>query len=130
MTRIAWPLLAAFALTACGGDSPDRTYSSVMSATHDCGKEKKVAVNGGGSTFTFIGTCERVSLNGANNTLTVEAAKALDVKGDGNTVKIGAVDTIAVSGSQNNVTYGKGLPGDQPRSASASGNRNNILHGK
>jgi hypothetical protein len=129
MTRIAWPLFAALTLAACG-DTPDRTYAGVANATHDCGKEKKVAVNGSGGSFTFTGTCTRVSLNGANNTLTIEAATALDVKGDSNNVKIGAVDNVSVSGSQNSVTYKSGVSSPQPRSATASGNRNDILQAK
>ena len=129
MARSASLLLAALALAACG-DNPDRTYSGVPGATHDCDQERKVAINGSGGTFTFSGTCERVSLNGASNTLTIEATKALDVKGDVNTVRIGAVDAISVSGSQNNVTYRTGLPGGQPKSASARGDRNGILQAK
>jgi hypothetical protein len=109
---IAWPLLAALTLTACG-DAPDRTYAGVAGATHDCGKERKVAVNASVGIFTFIGTCERVSLNGANNTLTIEAATALDVKGDSNTVRIGAVDAVSVSGSRNNVRYRSGVTSSQ-----------------
>jgi hypothetical protein len=130
MARVSLCLLVALTLTACGGDNPDRTYSSVTSATHDCGKEKKVAVNAIGGTFTFTGICERVSLSGDNNKVTIEATNAVAVSGARNVVAIGAVDRVSVSGSDNTVTWRKGLPGDAPYAATASGNNNSVMQMK
>ncbi|HWV41476.1 DUF3060 domain-containing protein [Pseudorhodoplanes sp.] len=128
MTRQAWPLFALLTLTACG-EAPDRTYADVTNATHDCGKEKKVAVNASGGSFTFTGPCASIALNGANNTLTIESANALDIKGDGNIVKIGAVDSVSVNGSQNKVAYKRGVTDIQPPSATTRGNNNDVRQG-
>lgn len=124
MERLTLLLTAALTLAACGGD--DRTYSGVANATHDCGNEKKVAVNGNGGTFTVTGPCERVSLNGDNNKVTIASTKAVAVSGAGNIVAIGAVDRVSVSGSDNHVTWRKGLPGESPYAATARGNNNTI----
>lgn len=129
MTRPALLLSAALTLAACGSGD-DRTYSGVTSATHDCGREKKVAVNASGGTFAFTGPCERVSLSGDNNKVTIEATKAVAVSGARNMVGIGAVDRVSVSGSDNNVTWRKGLPGGAPYAATASGNNNSITQTK
>jgi hypothetical protein len=129
MNRILMALIAAACLAGCG-DNPDRTYSGVAGATHDCGKERNVAVNGSGGTFTFTGTCERVSLNGDGNKAAIEATKTMAVNGAKNLVEIGAVDRVNVSGSENTVTYRKGLPGASPYAATASGNNNSITQAK
>ncbi|MGE3991651.1 DUF3060 domain-containing protein [Pseudorhodoplanes sp.] len=126
MARIALPLLAAVTLTACGGDNPDRTYSGVAVATHDCGKEKKVAVDGTGGSFTLNGTCDSVTVNGGDNRLAVEASKAVTINGARNVIDVGAADRIAVRGYGNTVTWRKGASGSAPHTVTATGDRNAI----
>ena len=129
MKRILMSLIVAMPLAGCG-DNPDRTYSDVTAAAHDCGKERSVAVNGSGGNFTFTGTCESVTVTGEANKLTIESVKSIRVDGAKNSLQIGAVDRISVNGSDNTVKYRKGLPGPSPYAATASGNNNVVEQAK
>ena len=129
MQRILVSLIAAVSLVGCD-DAPDKTYTGVAGATHDCGKERKVAVSGSGGTFIFTGICEHASLNGGANKVTIEATKTIAINGVKNVVEIGAVDRIAVTGSDNVVTYRTGIAGSSPHTAAASGNNNSITQAK
>lgn len=117
------------ALAACS-DSADRTYAGVASATHDCDKEKKVAIDATGGSFTLNGACDSVTVNGSDNRLAVEVSKATTINGARNVATIGAADRIAVRGYGNKVTWRKGMSGASPNTVTASGDNNTIEQAK
>lgn len=102
VATVALPLTAA----------ADRSYTA--SATHDCAAEREVSINASGATFTFTGTCDKISVNGSSNKIVVAAVKKIAVNGSKNVADVGATDKIAVNGSENVVTYGKGLSTANP----------------
>lgn len=91
----------------------DRSYTA--SATHDCAADREVSINASGATFTFTGTCDKISVNGSGNKVVVAAVKKIALNGSKNVADVGAADKIAVNGSQNVVTYGKGLSTARPK---------------
>ena len=63
----------------------------------------------------YVGTCERIAINGGDNRLTVENVNQLVINGGDNVVDIGGVDRISLNGSGNKITYKKGLSTARPR---------------
>lgn len=78
--------------------------------SHDCAKDPNVSINTGSGTFTLTGTCDRVSINGGSNKVTIGRAKRLSVNGSTNQVDIGTAEKIAVNGADNVITYKTGKP--------------------
>lgn len=91
----------------------DRSYTA--SATHDCATEREVSINASGATFTFTGTCDKISVNGSGNKVVVAAVKKIALNGSKNVADVGATDKIAVNGSENVVTYVRGLSKAKPK---------------
>jgi hypothetical protein len=81
----------------------------------DCSKTSTFTIPDGEGTYSFAGTCDRISVTGGENTLTIEAVKELVIAGADNTVEVGAVDKISAVGSDNKVQYKKGLSGARPK---------------
>jgi hypothetical protein len=110
MNRLALLLLLVPAIAFA-----DKSYNLGSDVTHDCAKEPEVSINVSGATFRFTGTCKKISINGGENKVEIEAISKLSVNGGDNAVAIGAVDAITVNGSDNNATYKKGLTKAKPR---------------
>lgn len=93
----------------------DRSYNSEKKIAHDCDKDGDVSINVTGATAAFTGTCAKISINGANNKVTIAAVKKVSVNGAGNTVEIAAADEISATGVGNTITYKKSLGGKKTR---------------
>jgi len=68
-----------------------------MSQTIEC-RGRSFTVNGGSNTFTLLGECPAVSINGM-----------------GNTIKVETVGSIEIDGMSNTVIWGSALSGSKPR---------------
>ena len=99
------------------------------SATVDCTKDPHVASSNGMGTYTFKGACQRITVGGGVNTLTIEAVETLVISGAKNTVAVGTVGTIDVSGAMNAVTWKKAKTGDKP-TLKGQPNKNTIAQAK
>ncbi|HEU0035352.1 MAG TPA: DUF3060 domain-containing protein [Kofleriaceae bacterium] len=123
MKLVATLLAASLALVPAAAIA-DRSFNAETAGSHDCAKDPIVSINSSGGTFTLTGTCDLVSVNGADNKVTVEGAKKVSVNGSTNAVDIGAADRISVNGSDNKVTYKKSLAGGKPKVSSlGTGNK-------
>ena len=81
----------------------------------DCAKQPSHTINTGDNTLVYVGTCERIVINGGENRVTIENIKQLAINGGDNVVDIGGVDRISINGDGNKITYKKGLSGAKPR---------------
>ena len=100
------------------------SYNSEKSVTHDCAKDPDVSVNVADGTFTFTGTCDKVSLNGSNLKVTIDKVNKLSVNGSTNTVDVNGVDKLSVNGSDNTVRYKSAVTGKKPKiSTLGTGNK-------
>lgn len=114
-------LLVALPLTASAGG---RSYNGDKNVNHDCAAEPEVSLNTGDATVMLKGTCEKISINGSSNKVTLDGAKQISINGSMNIVTVVAADKIAVTGSDNTVTYKKGLSSAKPKvSATGGGNK-------
>lgn len=114
-------LLVLLALPAIA--AADRSYSvTAETVTHDCAKEPAVAVNASDGTYTFTGTCSKISVNGGNNKLVIEAVRRLTITGTKNTADVDAADRIGVNGPYNTINYKRGLSGKLPKVGAVGGN--------
>jgi uncharacterized protein (DUF2345 family) len=68
-------------------------------------------------------------INGANNRLTIEAAKSIDINGANNVIEIDAVDDVKMNSTGNTVTYKRGLTRSNATIV-ASGDNNKIIQTK
>jgi polyribonucleotide nucleotidyltransferase len=93
----------------------DRSYTSEKQIQHDCDKEGDVSINVSGATAAFTGTCTKISVNGAQNKVTIAAVKKLKVNGAKNTVDVTAADEISATGLGNTITYKKSISGKQTK---------------
>lgn len=87
----------------------DRSYNSERQIAHDCDKDGDVSINVSSATAVFTGTCAKISINGAQNKVTIAAVKKLKVNGAKNTVDVTAADEISATGLGNTITYKKSL---------------------
>ena len=88
----------------------------------DCAKQPAHTFNNGDLRLTFVGTCDRIVVNGGENHLTIESVKSLALNGGDNVVDVGGVDRISMNGADNKVTYKKGLSTAKPRISSIGEN--------
>jgi hypothetical protein len=95
----------------------------------DCKKDPVVFIGNGAGTYTFKGTCAKISVNGGENKLTIESVDTLDVSGGENTITVGTVGTINVGGSDNKITWKKAKAGDKPV-MKGQPDKNTITQGK
>ncbi len=102
-----------------GGNTPTTrgvsTASGSGATTIDCARQPRTSITSGNGTYTFTGTCDKISVTGGSNTLAVEAVKALSIAGSKNTVEVAAADKIVSTGSDNTVRYKRGLTGAKPK---------------
>ncbi|MBX3156242.1 MAG: DUF3060 domain-containing protein [Deltaproteobacteria bacterium] len=118
-------LVLVLSLAPAGVAGADRVFNS-GGGSHDCNKDGNVVINAGDAKYTITGACEKVSINGSSNTVTIESAKKLSVTGSENKVDVGASDKISISGSDNTVNWKKGLGADKPKVGSVgTGNKIN-----
>lgn len=87
----------------------------VASMTIDCAKQPTYQIPNAGGTYTFTGTCTKITVAGASNRLTIENVTELLVSGAQNTIDVGGADKITVSGASDKVHYKKGLSGAAPK---------------
>jgi hypothetical protein len=121
-------LIALLALSLAPAPAlADRSYNSERNVTHDCAKDPEVSVNVSGGTYTFTGKCDKISLNGAGNTVKVESVKKLAVNGSKNTVSVDAVDKLSVNGSDNTVNYKRGVSGKPKVASLGTNNKLNLV---
>ena len=109
MKKLALLLLLVPALA-----SADKSYNAETNVTHDCATDDDVSINVSEAVFTFVGTCKRISVNGAENKLTVETVKRITINGAENKADVAATDEITVNGADNTVTYKKGIKKAKP----------------
>ena len=98
------------------------TSSSGGATAVDCSKNPTYSITGGGGTYTFTGTCTKISLAGGDNHVTIENVKSIAVAGSKNVIVIGGVDKVSNTGSDNKVTYKKGLSSAKPKVSSLGTN--------
>ena len=123
MKRFVGLLFAASLIPASA--LADAVYTT-NSANHDCAKEPNAVINHGGGTYTFTGTCEKITVNGGENKVTIDGVKKLSITGSGNTVNVNAAEKINVTGSDNTVNYKKGIDSPKPKVGSlGQGNKIN-----
>lgn len=96
---------------------------------HDCNSDPQVDISGSSNQITLTGTCTEVEINGASNTVIIEASKKVSVTGANNEVTVTASDRISVTGANNNVVWKKGIKGKRPK-ISSTGIQNRIKQGK
>jgi hypothetical protein len=108
----------------------DKSYNGEKSATHDCNKEPKAAVNTGDGDFTFTGTCDRIAINGGDNKITIESVRLLALNGSTNKVTVGAAEKIQVNGSDNTVNYKTGPDGKGKPKVTTLGTGNKVIQVK
>jgi hypothetical protein len=121
-------VIAALVLAGCWGE-PEVAYSAATAGTHDCAKAQHVSIDVSGQTFKFVATCGRILINGANNQLTIEAAKSIDINGPNNVIEIDAVDDVKMNSTGNTVTYKRGLT-RSTATVVAAGDNNKIIQSK
>jgi hypothetical protein len=121
MHRIAFVLLLVPTLALA-----DRAIVGDKTGTIDCSKDPEVTIQSGEGTFTFTGTCDKITVNGGGNKVTIENVKKLAIVGAGNTVDIGGADKIAVTGSNNKVDYKGTVTGKGKTTVASIGTGNKI----
>lgn len=92
--------------------SADKTFMS--GGSHDCATDPVVNINTGNGTFTLTGACKTVSVNGADNKLTIASVGTLNINGSGNTADTEELGAANATGSNNKVTYQKAQKGSKP----------------
>lgn len=95
----------------------------------DCGKQASHSIVTNDGTYTYVGKCELITVNGNNNKVTIESAGGLAVNGNDNTVDVIAVEKLGVMGNDNKVTWKKGVTTAKPKLANV-GNRNAVSQAK
>ncbi|RKH58048.1 DUF3060 domain-containing protein [Corallococcus llansteffanensis] len=78
-------------MTAAAQDDAEETASidvtgSGETATHECTPGSTVEITGASNNVTLTGECKSVTVSGSNNTVKVEATRAISVTGMANTV--------------------------------------------
>jgi hypothetical protein len=111
------------------GGKPAKTAPADAAGAHDCAKNPTAVIDTGDGKYRFVGPCTRIVIDGGENTVEIESAKAVEINGSENTVTIGAADKITVLGGDNKVSYKKGLSGAKPK-ISSTGVNNTITQTK
>jgi hypothetical protein len=116
-------LAAGLVLTACGEEVAPTVVSP---GAHRCGEGQNIAIEASKETFKITGPCGKILVKGADNKLTVESAKSVDVDGPRNRLDIDFVDVVKATSAGNTITYKRGLT--RPTSnAFALGDNNTII---
>jgi len=117
-----------------GGATPPSTAATngtaaPTSGAIDCGKKASHSITTNDGTYTYVGTCELITVDGNNNKVTLESAGGLAVNGNKNTITANAVEKLGVTGNDNKVTWKKGVTAAKPKLSNV-GNGNAITQAK
>jgi len=124
MLRTVFVALALGVLLAQGSAVADQDIRAKR-ATIDCAKDPVVAITAGEGNYTVTGSCDKISINGGQNTVAIESVKKLGINGSGNKVKVTAAEKIGIVGSDNEVEWSKGPSGKKPTIGNV-GNNNKV----
>lgn len=111
----ALSLSLVFAASAARADDTWVLGDSGAKATHDCGKQPHVAINGSHDQVTLTGVCATVAIHGDGVTIVADAISAIAIHGVGDVVDVGAVGRIALTGAQHRVTWKAAMRGKRPQ---------------
>jgi len=92
----------------------------------DCAKTPSFSYQDNEGTFTFTGTCEKISINGNENKLTIDSVKMLLIQGNENTATVNGVDTISTPGNRNTVSYKKAVTANAKTKVANPGTDNKV----
>lgn len=115
MKLLALPIMIAIGLAPTAARA-DKSYTSERHIEHDCATEADVSINVSGAHAVLTGACNKISVNGSSNNVTVATVKRLNVNGSKNTVAAGAVSDISATGVGNTITYKKSGKGPNVKS--------------
>ena len=102
----------------------DKDFDEGKGARWDCKDDPIVNINHGSGTYTFVGACTLININGGSNTVTIEAVDDLNINAGNNKVTVGVVGNINIVGSSNHVTWKHAKDGDAPGgSIAGTGNK-------
>lgn len=109
VTRVLIALIAVGAVvTGCdNGSRSEGSHTVVTEAIHDCAKGPNASIDASNSAFKLTGICERITVKGGSNQITIESAKRIHIDGAKNIVDVSAADTIRVNGPGNTVNFKK-----------------------
>lgn len=105
------------------------TSATVSSSMIDCAKQPTHSISSNDGSYTFVGTCQLISIDGNDNNLTIASAKTISITGNNNNVSVTSVDKLAVPGNDNNVSWKKGLKSTKAK-ISVVGNDNKVSRSK
>lgn len=114
--------------TAAGGNATATTTVAPNGAI-DCGKQASHSIATNDGTYTYVGKCELITVDGNNNKVTIESAGGLAINGNKNTISATAVEKLGVVGNENKVTWKKGVTTAKPKLSNV-GNGNAISQAK
>jgi Protein of unknown function (DUF3060) len=100
-------VLAAGLVLTAGGEGVAQTV--VSPGTHRCADSQNIAIEASRETFKITGPCGKIVVKGADNKLTVESAKSVDIDGPGNLLDIDVVDDVKATSAGNTIAYKRGL---------------------
>jgi uncharacterized protein (DUF2345 family) len=124
-----WTMALAAAALAGGADvARAQSHVAVTSPAHDCAKAPNASVEADNGTVKFTGTCDSVLVKGSGNTLSLEAAKRIEVTGPRNVIEVAAVDFARLHSAGNTFRYRRGLTRRAP-DVVAIGDNNSLVQG-
>lgn len=126
MRQLRFALAFACLAVAAPAGAEVKLVDSGKTQTIDCAADGEIAIPGAMNTVTLTGSCTKVAISGADNTVTIASALKVAVSGTGNRVEVAAADKIAVSGVGNSVRYDRGVNAKAPKIAN-SGLKNSIV---
>jgi hypothetical protein len=118
MKRLVAVLAFVVPATAARADRTAPPTPTVL----DCATAPSPSIATDKGEYKITGTCEKVTITGSQNMVTVETTKNLAITGGKNEVLVDKVDKIAITGTTNRVTYKMGVTGAAPKTAAAQGN--------
>lgn len=112
MKSLAFTLsLLSFTLPVTAASAEVVFDQAAQTASHDCGTDPVVSIQGASGTFTITGACTSIEVEGASNKLTIAQVAKLEVVGSSNEIDVTAADKIEVVGSSNEVRWKRGVKG-------------------
>ena len=116
-------------LVAFGAPTASADKALEKSGAWDCKKDPVVHIGNGAGKYRFTGPCQLISVDGGENTLTIESVDTLEVGGAENKITVGTVGTIDVGGADNTITWKKAKSGDKP-TLRGQPDKNKVTQGK
>jgi len=116
-------LVIGLALAIAPSAFADKNYTG-DSGEWDCSKDANVHIVTGSGKFTLTGACATISIEGGENTLTVESVDSLKIVGGSNVITAVTLGSVKIVGADNKISYKKAKAGDKPKfSAVGAGNK-------